>query len=71
MSIIFDDFILFREEKPVDFQTCLILWDSEKGAKITVGIYYSDKKAFFDGIGAWLDEKYVRMWTDAGNYKVR
>lgn len=70
MKIIFDNFKLFKEEKPIDFQTCLILWDGEKRTEIMLGIYYSDKKAFFDGIGSWFDEKYVRLWTDVNNYKV-
>lgn len=71
MQIIYEDFKSFKDEKPNDFQTCLVLWDGKDKSIITVGIYYSEKKAFFDGIGGWLDERCVRMWIDAENYIVR
>lgn len=70
MKIIFENFKFLKEEKPTNLQACLILWQAEDKTNTTVGIYHSDKKAFFDGIGAWLEEKDVRMWTDADNYKI-
>lgn len=70
MQINYSNFKLFKDEKPTDFQTCLILWDGQKKTEITMGIYYSDKKAFFDGIGGWLDEKHIRMWIDVGDYEI-
>lgn len=70
MKVEYSDFVNFQEKKPQEFTQCLVLWESNGKNVITMGIYYPERKAFFDGIGAWLDEKYVKQWVDIENYKL-